>query len=137
MQICLLYRDQILGQTLCEFFSHIGNKTRSFDYRCNRDTEIEICLQSVDLIIAEVNTANSGELNKIKHVHDSHPAIPIIVILDYCTVLSKDTAISHGIHIYHRKPISLAELELNLCRIEANLTGRYETPIFPMSALEK
>ena len=108
MQICLNCQDQILGQTLCEFLSHVGHLVLPFDSTCN----------TPDLLIAEINADNKAELNKTIELHNRHLGVPIIAIVDSCNFLSKDLAVSIGIYLYIRKPVRLAELELMVHRLE-------------------
>lgn len=118
MNIGLICRDQVVDQVIGDFLSSIGHQVVPLDPAGCWLRELKKHPLSFDLIIADIDTANTSDLDKAKEVHKRHTGIPIIAIMDSYRFLPKDLAVSHGVYMYLHKPISLMELELIVHRLD-------------------
>jgi DNA-binding NtrC family response regulator len=70
------------------------------------------------LIIADAECPKSRFLSFVEDIHTRFPAIPIVLVSSTGKVLLPEDAIRNGVYGYLHKPVSLAELELMLVRID-------------------
>lgn len=123
MRVCVFLDDQIVSRTLNEFLSELGHEAIALGSGCGLLKEMEDCALHGDLIITELNPNRKVDIQLIHDLHKRYPDAPFILATDTGSILPSTMAISCGVYAYLRKPISLAELELMLSRLEVKCTG--------------
>ncbi|RQW09438.1 response regulator [candidate division KSB1 bacterium] len=117
LKIYLILNEKLITQTLDEFLSRL-------DYQVITLHSIEelhqvLRNQSKDgaLIICGQRCFRGSEQAIIRNLYEQNHRVHFIVITEDAPELSMPEAISLGIYGYLHKPISLAELELLLVRL--------------------
>jgi DNA-binding NtrC family response regulator len=102
--------DKIILDSLCEFLSLEGFRTRGTETLKNAVAELE--KQNHSLVITDVNLPDGDGLDLLDIIKKDHPQTVVIVITAYGTIESAVKAIKRGAYDYLTKPIVDDELRL-------------------------
>lgn len=117
LKILLLFNEKIITRTLDEFLSRLGCQVTTLQRLDEIVKDLRIASLDKILVICGENSFRGPEQTILRILCEQHPHVHFIVITENAPEFSTSEAISLGIYGYLHKPISLAELELLLVRL--------------------
>lgn len=108
--ILIIDDDKIILDSLCEFLSLEGFRTRGVQSIKSALTEMEE--ESYCLVLTDVNLPDGDGLELLSTIKKNYPQTVVIVITGYGTIESAVKAIKQGAHDYLTKPVIDDELRL-------------------------
>ncbi len=115
-QITILVVDdeQVHRYMLCSMFSEWGWKCVEAD---DGKTAVNAVQKfSYDAVLMDVRMARMDGIEAFGKIHETHPALPVIIMTAYSSVDAAVEAIKHGAYDYLTKPLDFDRLRLTLER---------------------
>ncbi len=115
-QVTILVVDdeQVHRYMLCSMFKEWGWKCVEAD---DGKTAVEAVRKfAYDAVLMDVRMARMDGMEAFVRIHETHPALPVIIMTAYSSVDAAVEAIKHGAHDYLTKPLDFDRLRLTLER---------------------
>jgi len=115
-QVTILVVDdeQVHRYMLCSMFKEWG-------WKCVEADDGKTAVQAVgkfayDAVLMDVRMARMDGMEAFGEIHETHPALPVIIMTAYSSVDAAVEAIKHGAYDYLTKPLDFDRLRLTLER---------------------
>ncbi len=106
--------EQVHRYMLCSMFKEWGWKCVEAD---DGKTAVEAVRKfAYDAVLMDVRMARMDGMEAFGKIHETHPALPVIIMTAYSSVDAAVEAIKHGAHDYLTKPLDFDRLRLTLER---------------------
>jgi len=115
-QVTILVVDdeQVHRYMLCSMFKEWGWKCVEAD---DGKTAVDAVQKfSYDAVLMDVRMARMDGMEAFSRIHETHPALPVIIMTAYSSVDAAVEAIKHGAYDYLTKPLDFDRLRLTLER---------------------
>ncbi|NPA10865.1 MAG: response regulator transcription factor [Epsilonproteobacteria bacterium] len=115
MKILLVEDDEIIGESIKDYFEMQGNRVDY--YRSPKEALENIYPTSYDVFLLDVNMPDMSGYEFYKELKNYASDVPVIFITAYSDIEHIEEAFNLGAADYIKKPFDLKELELRIKRL--------------------